>query len=338
MTTLNETIRPELDIVIGQSRAKNVMSRSANSGDNGGEMSSCYINGEKGLGKTHLGNAYLDALCANNPNRKRLSLVPEQIRLIGPEFNDLAETIVAGEEYVLFLDEAQDLMEAPTKQTRTIFNFIRTALDGNNAGKIIPFGAEQSTVFDRKKHVICVATNYPEIFDPKGVIKSRMTDIELDYYTEKELAEIVNMTADRKELLFENGDDLETGPVGLIARCGRGTARFLERIFEQLVSFNTNVITMEHVLVVLRDLNVFPRGLDKKEIMLLNMLSRQPLKKAQFQTVSGASDTAIRRSVAYLSGPDIRFLSETASGFLEITTRGRKYLKRCAETGFDIGK
>lgn len=333
-----EEIRPEFDSVVGQDRYKSMLSLSANAGDNGGEMLSCFVHGEKGLGKTHLLHAYGGALTANNPNRRYHFIKPREVRAIGEEYNRLVESIISGEEYVIIVDEAQDLVITPTQQTRKLLNFFRNALDGNNKGKLITYDGEQMTMFDRKRHVICLATNFPYMLDKSGALQSRFTNVELDLYNEVELIQITGLMADAEEFRFILNENEDVTPANLIARCGRGSARFLERIFEQLRLFNTKEITLRHVQVALRNLKMFPRGLNFTEITLLKAAQKTPIKKSQFLSMTAMDTEELRKSIAYLANPETRFLIESSSGYLETTKRGKSYLAKCAEWNFDIGK
>lgn len=327
-------IREEFRSIIGQERAKQMMSMSAHAGEQYREMLSLLVHGEKGNGKTNIIRAYGESLVANNPNRKLMVLQPRDFRLINETYNRLVETIISGEEYVLIIDEAHELVTDNTKQLRTIFNFIRNALDGNNRGKTIAFDSDQFTMFDRRRHVICLATNYPYLLDKSGALQSRFTEIVLDLYNEKELAKIAELMAEKAGLNFEKTE--ESDPLMLIARCGRGTARFLERIFEQLALFSTDTIGMNHVAIALRNLKLFPRGLNEKEIWLLKTAMVQPINKAQFLSMTGMDSDELKKSIAYLSNPETRLINQAINGTLETTKRGKLYLKKCKEVGFDI--
>lgn len=329
-----ELVKP-FESVIGQSRIKNMLSLSATAGANDREMLSLLLQGPAGLGKTKVAMAYVNAITESLPDIKIHCIQPRDIRLIGEEYNSLIETIVSGDPYVIFIDECHELVTDPTKQNKTIFAFIRKALDGNNKGKQIHLADEQFTMFDRKKHVIIMATNFPHVLDKSGALQSRLNTIELDLYTEKELVKITELMAEGNGIIFRKSET--ENPVERIARCGRGTARFIERIMEQLNLVNNGEpITEKQVSMALKSLKMYPRGLNDKEIMLMSIASSRPINRAQFCAMSQVEPAELRNSIAYMSHPDIRFITQLPSGYIETTKRGNNYLEKCKSLGFDV--
>lgn len=327
-------IKPEFHCLIGQDRAKNTLSLSAIGGENGKEMLSVLITGEKGLGKTRVMDCYGNALVNSNPARTRMSIQPRDIRLLGDNYNNLVSMLISGEEYILEIDEAHELVTDGTKQCTTLFNFLRRALDGNNKGKMIPYADDQFTMFDRKKHVISLATNYPHVLDKSGALQSRFTSIVLDLYNEDELYQITGLMAQSNGLVFADGEGED--PMRRIARCGRGTARFLERIFEQLALIPTDTIAETHVAAVLRNLKLFPRGLGEGEVNIIKKAQNGALTRTQCQLTGKLEGGELNKSLAYMTDTELRFLNQLPNGSFEITSRGRSYLKKCKEMGFEI--
>jgi Holliday junction resolvasome RuvABC ATP-dependent DNA helicase subunit len=323
------------DNIVGQNRLRNMLSLSAEAGANGREMLSGLVRGVAGLGKTALSMAYMNAILEGIPDAKPLCYEPRDLRLAGEAYNDVINAITSPDPYILFLDEVHELATDNTKQCKTIFNFIRKALDGNRKDTQIHVADEQFAVFDRRKQVIIIATNYPHLLDKSGALQSRMTNISLDLYTEAELRKITLLMAGKNNITFNVTEN--ENPVDRIARCGRGTARYLERIMEQLQLVNDGEpITEKQVLSALRNIKIYPRGLDDKEVLLLKVAAKNPINRQQFTAMSQMESEELKKSLAYLTHPDVRFITQLPSGFLETTKRGVAYMKKCEEMGFVI--
>jgi Holliday junction resolvasome RuvABC ATP-dependent DNA helicase subunit len=328
-------INKAFDTIIGQTRAKTMLSMSAEAGKGEREMLSLLIKGPAGLGKTRLGDAYVEALLESNPNMKALRIQPRDIRLIGEEFNNVITAIVSGDPYVLFIDECHELVTDNTKQLKTIFSFIRKALDGNNKGKLIHIQDEQFAIFDRRKHVIIMATNFPHLLDKSGALQSRLNVFDLDLYTEEEMVKITELMAENSGIVFNITE--KENPVKRIAKCGRGTARFVERVMEQLSLVNDGEpITEKQVFTALRNLKMYPRGLNEKEILLLKVAATHPINKGQFSVMAQVDVAEMKPWLAYLTHPNIRFITQLPNGLLETTKVGKTYLTKCKEIGFQI--
>ena len=326
--------------IIGQSRAKEMLTSSARSGARKGEMLSVLFRGLRGSGKTRIVNSYVSALRKERPDMKLLHYKsPAEIRLATDSgYIELIDTLSSDDPYILVIDECHELVTDNTRQHQIIFTFLRNVLDGNNKNKSVQISEELTVNFDKTKHVVILSSNFEHLLDSSGALQSRFTVVELDQYDEDELKSITYGMAKGNGITFH--EDETSQPATRIARCGRGTARFLERIFEQLTLINDgSAITESQVINCLKLLKMYPRGLSANEVRLIEECKtakglKTTLRSVQFKAMTGIDGRELNESIAYLTSPKLRFISVGGNGSLSITNRGETYLKVINELGF----
>jgi SpoVK/Ycf46/Vps4 family AAA+-type ATPase len=215
--------------IIGQYRAKMRLSESISSAMNDGEMISPLIIAEAGVGKTAVMRAYANGLESVGVQTMFFNS-PEEFRERDLQFNQLIELIQSPGKIAVLIDEAHLINFKATRQTDLIRAFLMKAMDGNNQGKFIQLNDEISFVPDRKRIMICLATNFPDKLDRSNAMQSRFDKLDLDLYTKEELIEILQLMLHAKGFRHADSETL-----GIIANCGRGTARPMEKIVDQLV-------------------------------------------------------------------------------------------------------
>lgn len=316
--------------LIGQNRAKTVLSAGIMAAKNGRPLMQPFVTAPKGTGKTEILNRYLDALQDEGFRILRYNS-PADIRLEGNGWEEFKETVLDfTNPYAIMFDEAHEAWEEKTKNMRLLTIFLRKALDKTNIGREIVLQDDMSTYFDRSKHVICMATNEPQKIDEAVV--DRFDKIELELFSEVDLRSILKTMLIQENIKVENELVIQ-----LIANCGRGTARPIRNIVDQINTCygNSKPITLEQALFILRLMNIFPKGLTKLEVNLLQMANNNIIRDAQFLATFPAMDAkTLRFSKGFLSSPEIGFLVQTSRGGMETTKRGKAYLKLIEEKGF----
>lgn len=324
-------IHSNFDSIIGQTRAKTLLSAGIDAAKAGRPITSPLIQGAPGLGKTEIMHRYLDGLEANGFRVLRFSS-PRDIRLPGSGWEYFMETVMDyTTPYAIGFDECHEMAIDKVKNMRSLFTFIRKAMDRTNHNRDIVVSEEFSTRFDRTKNVICMATNYVNTLDPSKALISRFDNIELDLYNYAELRRILAVMMADLQMEVDHEDVLQ-----IIANCGRGTARPMRNIVEQINTvFGTgSPITMEQTFEILRLTKMFPKGLAEYEVELLLNARTRCLKDSQFLAITPSVEPSqLRASKGYLTSHQIGFLTQTPSG-METTTKGKRYLQRIAELGF----
>ena len=325
------TIHPNFSGIVGQNRAKELLSAGIEAAGAGRAAIQPLIDAPPGCGKTEIAHRYLDALECQGFRTMRLAS-PREIRLAGGAWDDFVSMVMdSTTPYAVYFDEAHEMVEDNVKNMNTLFTFIRKAMDRTNDGRDIVLSEEFSTRFDRSKNVIMLSTNFVHKLDKSGALQSRFDHLKLDLYREDELKQILTRMMTKNEMRWENEDVLT-----VISRCGRGTARPIKNIVEQTLTVvgNDRPLTMDDTMRVLRLMKLFPKGLCMEEVQLLQMAVNREIKDNQFlATVPSVEPAQLRMFKGYLTSPEVNFLGITPRG-METTKRGKQYLSLITSKGF----
>ncbi len=323
-------IHPNFSKLIGQHRAKTLLSAGIASFDRGCELIQPLTLAPKGTGKTELSNGYIDALESKGFNVLRYSS-PTELRLPGDVWDEFISVISGDTPYAIYFDEIHEMWEDNVKNMRILCAFLRKALDRTNDNRTIRLSETLEVQFDRTRNVIAGSTNELHVMDEAVV--DRFDKIELDLYSEDELKLILEKMVEAQGMEFADDNVYR-----LIANCGRGTARPLRNIIGEIERLYglSDPITYDQALTALQLTNLYPKGLTKAEVCLLKMACNELLTNAQFLgTYIGVTPTELRLSKGYLSSPNIGFLSQSSKGMMT-TKRGKGYLNLLEQKGFIV--
>ncbi len=327
---MSKTI-PHFGHIVGQNIAKERLTNSVLSAQNGGTVTSPLLIGEAGLGKSAMMDAYGDALEESGFKVIRHKS-PEEFRSKGESFDVIRQTILEGGKWALMIDEGHLFKHRPTVQMDMIFGFLLKALEKQN-GSAIRFG-EDAVYFNRSENVVCLATNFPRVLDKSGAFQSRCDTVILDKYTHEELVQILQKMLVNAGLKPANENTLHS-----IASCGRGTARPMERIVDQLVIDlraygDKDTINKKDVVTALRLSKMFPLGLEPFEIQLLERCRNQILRDNVIKASMPQVETSqFNHSKGFLMSHGL--VVHTTKG-LQTTDNGRKYLDETRKMGFEL--
>ena len=302
---------PYFKNIVGQEFAKELFTSSIKSAIDGGEMLSCFMRGQPGLGKTELGETYGRELAEARKATFTMFHSPKEFRLAGAEFDKFLHFMKSPDPQILFVDESHETDE--TIRCNAFNTFIRKALDPRNNGKEFPVFS-QSVVgqepeehfgsFDCNDKAIILATNFADKVDPSGALQSRIQMIELVHYSESELVEMQRRAYANAgvNLLEEDADQI----MGMIARCGRGTARPITNITKRFrMLFKDDPISFEGAMYAIRLCSYYPRGVTVDEINILqNCIKYARSNTELLALIPNSSVNEIRKSVAYLGSLD----------------------------------
>ena len=322
--------------IVGQIISKERVTEAVNSVMNDGIMQSFLIRGAAGLGKTAMMRAYYYALQAIGVDCLWFNS-PEEFRAKGEAFSSVITLIMESEKWAIFIDEGHLLNHKSTVQMDTIRAFCFKFMDKNNDGQTIRLGEDMTVLVNRKKGCVCLATNFPHKLDKSGALQSRSAGLELDYYTHGELVSIVNIMLPKFGLQPASEKTLAT-----IANCGRGTARPMEKIVEQLAISNSahggtkKTVNRDEIIHALKLSKMFPRGINPWEIRLLVKCQTNAMRDRDILTLCpGLEKSELQAAKSYLIY-ECGFAAE-ARGGIQTTTKGIRYLSEIVKDGFDIG-
>ncbi len=316
----------EFDKIIGQERAKSRLLASVKSFKRGGITLSPLFRAQKGGGKTVLADAYSQELKKAGAKLLRFPS-PEEFREEGKEWDKFIQFFTESERSVMFIDEAHLLTYKATRRMDKARAAIMKSFDKSNIGKVITLDSETSFTFSRKEKTVILATNFPGRLDPSGALQSRMDGMDLDEYDNNELLEILKLM-----LEAEGFHHLNDGTLDIIAKCGRGSARPLEKLVSEITILlggkKTKTITKAEVKTALRNIKLYPFGISEDELSVLQKFLT-PLRSAHAAAALPKIETKLfKQAVGYLFS--LKLLKP--SGSLIVTSeKGKKYLEELKE-------
>lgn len=344
MKTDIDSIKKHFAHIVGQEAAIERLVNAVASAKNGGPMQSPLLEAEAGGGKTALIKAYGEALREEAGADYFYFASPAEFRAKGGNYSDFVNTIMDSPKYAIAIDEAHLLEDAKTMQTRKIKAFIMKALDRNQQGGPIRFDDEICPHFSPEKGAFILGTNFPHKLDKSGAFQSRCHRIKLDSYSVPQLKKILRL------MLKQRGLTTDDKNLDMIAKCGRGTARPMEKIVDELAiiasATGSNSFDRDQIVRALIVTKMYPRGITPEEIKIMTVCDgADKLTRVRISNMMPSVEkTVLNNSIGYLQNvPDLKEDgAETFKPFLMdshglvTTDLGRRYLRECAKAGFAV--
>jgi Holliday junction resolvasome RuvABC ATP-dependent DNA helicase subunit len=267
------------------------------------------FNGAAGLGKTEFAKAFAKEL-----KKPLLEINCSTIRSNQQFFEQIFMPLI-GQEITFLFDEAHALPRPVQNAFLTVFN-----VDGAKRRRFEFDG--QSFEFDfEKQSYIFATTEQDKIFEP---LKKRFDIIDFVPYTDKELGEIVQLSADFVKF--------EDGVLESVSSAVRGNARSAVKMAKKIVMFceaqNTTNFTAKNWKDVCFALGIKPSGLTNSEIEVLNILkTRGSCTLNMLSAATGNSRTVIQRDIEMFL---LRKGYMKIDGTRQITGMGLKVLEEVA--------
>lgn len=308
--------------IIGQSSIVSRLTASINS--NCAMLAQPIFFGEAGLGKTEIGKAYANAIAEKLETEVTFFNSPEEFRHAdSTEFQILLNWLSA-ESGVLVIDECHKFSDKATVQMMKVQSFLLKCLDGQNKGKLIQFDQDNSFTYDKTQKVIILMTNYRDRVNP--ALASRMDVCDLQPYSPEELGKICVQMLGNAGMVAECEKT-----VSLLAKASRGTARPLYNMIQHFTRLGHETITRDFAIKTMRDLDMFPCGLTKHEIHLLQIAQKPTTKSIAQMMVTGLQGN-MSKSVSYLMG--INLMEALSGSHIQTSKKGAKFLEQLTKVGF----
>lgn len=315
--------------LIGQSAAKKRRISAWSAYALGENPESAFFRGTAGLGKTAMMKADIQAAKIAAEIRGEIA-EPKyfdsagSLRRNGEEFSIFMGDALDAKSGALFvyLDEMHELFPA-TVQSAKIVQIVKGLTDSQRGDvRRVSFGDEGDVTRHASQVAFVCGTNFPHKVKDYDAIVSRLGGIDLDLYTTAELCEIAALLAKKSGLTINE----ET--LAMMARCGRGTARPVEKMIasakREAVILGKHTLNRGEIVGIMRDLSLYPRGLARHEIIMLAMSEKDGYVKKQTVATALAIETAtVADSLAFLQGTG--FIHVQGSQYT-ITKEGRDYL------------
>lgn len=324
-----EKISEPFAALVGQRAAKKRRVSAWSAYALGENPESCFFRGAAGLGKTALMKADIKA-----------ARIAAEIRgeYANPNYYDSAGALRRnGEEFSVFMGKALDSQSGPmfvyldemhelfpaTVQSAKVVQMVKGLTDSQRGDiRRVSFGDEGEVTRHASQVAFICGTNFPHKVKDYDAIVSRLGGIDLDLYTTAELCEIAALLAKKSGLTIND----ET--LAMMARCGRGTARPVEKMIDsakrEAVILGKHTLNRSEIVNIMRDLSLYPRGLARHEVLMLAMSEKDGYIKKQTVATALAIETAtVADSLAFLQGTG--FIHVQGSQYT-ITKQGRDYL------------
>lgn len=293
--------------------------------------------GEAGIGKSRLLRAELAArskateIRYNRAANVGFYQTPQEFRLIGDTFFDMVTTLAEGDGIVC--DELHEVQTRPTVQIGKFCSALKQLMD-NGKGQNRRVQLDETTIINRSQEDVFFAcgTNYPQtIKDGPAIISRFGGETPLALYNEEELTKILLIMS------ASAGIHVHESTLGLLAKCGRGTARPLEGIISHLAKIarveNKKTVNRAEALEAMQALSLYPHGISEREISIL-VNSKGAGMPIRFIPIRYAIEAkAANLSVSFLAATN--FLSVKA-GVCLLTTYGAAYLENLKQDKFHI--
>lgn len=300
---------------------------------------SFFVTGAAGLGKTHMLRADLKARAAAIKIRRQREAEtlflrsPQDVRLAGDAYFNFIEHVQNGDGQAI--DELHEIDMSATVQSRKIKGILKGLLD-NGAGATRTVRLDDDTTIARHVSEIYfgAGTNYPEkIKDGPAIISRFGGETPLSLYSVSELSEILMAMA------AAAGLRVHESTVGLIAKCGRGTARPLESIIAHLsrvaVTSGKDTINRSEALDAMRALELYPLGVSAREVAILIRSKGAGLMTRMIPILWAIEPKAASQSVSFLSS--LGFIGAgTRAGTIQLSTAGAAYLDQLSADKFTL--
>jgi Holliday junction resolvasome RuvABC ATP-dependent DNA helicase subunit len=309
--------------IIGQSPIINRLKVSVNA-PIGAKLAQPIFFGEAGLGKTEIAKSYCNAIAEKLDCEPLFFNSPAEFRHSeSSELNQLLNWF-SQESGVLVIDECHLFEAAKTVSMQRVQGFILKCLDAQNTGKTIQFDQDNSFSYDKSKKVIIMMTNHKNKID--SALVSRMDSCDLQQYTHHELEKICVQMLANEEMSADSEKTL-----ALLAKASRGSARPLYNMIQQFSRMGVDLITFDVAITTMRDLNMFPRGLVRDELHLLEK-AKNPITSSIAKSLIVGLQGNMAKSVAYLFGHGL--LSPLSGGSFKTSEKGKFFLERLEKLGF----
>lgn len=317
--------------IVGQENAKARLSSSLDSIDNGGIMENLLVGGQAGLGKSALMRAHSEALKERGFEVLYLEKAAE-LRKKGSCYDGWLQMIMDCPRYAIFFDEVQTLFKKTTIQTDSVVEYLMKVGDGGNRRKTVRVGEEMTCSFDPSNHVVFLGTNLEG--DLTDAILDRYPRLALKEYDHDQLVAILQIMLGREDMKPACETTLAN-----IAKCGRGTARPMEKIITQLrvaVGHSKSTINREDVTTALKLADMFPLGVESQEIQILQATKSTPMRDVVLSAVLPSVDSkTLKASKGYLIAQKLGV--QLTSGF-QATDKGVRYMTDIQKAGFKLPK
>ena len=270
--------------IVGQDSAKKKLSFYIDNYKRSGRIAHTLFNAPKGTGKTMLARTVAANLNKIAPNKQYLEVNCATIKTMKQFFEQLLLTSVVDKDVTILFDEASELPKSVTMALLTILNpneENRTRLSYDD------FDFE----FDFKRQSFLFATT--EAHKMFHALKDRLNRIDLQPYSQKDIADIVALNLDKKKVKYDKSILLD------IASVLRGNARQAVKMSGDIIDYmhgNNSKFTAKNWEDMRSALDILPMGISPVELNVLEAIGqRNGTSLTQLSAITGMSRESLQK-------------------------------------------
>jgi len=270
--------------IIGQDSAKKKLTFYIDNYKRSGRIAHTLFNAPKGTGKTMLARTVAANLNKINSNKQYIEVNCATIKTMKQFCEQLLLTSVVDKDVTVLFDEASELPKSVTMALLTILNpneENRTRLSYDD------FDFE----FDFKRQSFLFATT--EAHKMFHALKDRLNRIDLQSYTQKDIADILALNLDKKKVKYDKSILLD------IASVLRGNARQAVKMSGDIIDYmhgSNGKFTAKNWEDMRSALDILPMGISPVELNVLEAIGqRNGTSLTQLSAITGMSRESLQK-------------------------------------------
>ena len=299
--------------IIGQTSAKKKLGFFIDNYKRTGKMKSVFLNAPKGCGKTTFARSIAATLKKHNPDKEYVELNCGGIRNAKQFCESVLLSRVVDRDVTVLFDESHALKSDVQNLMLTMFN---TGSEKNR----LAYDEFDFDIDFRRQTFLFATTEADKVDTP---LKNRLEEIHLQTYTEQDLAQIIFLNIEKKNILAEEST------IADVASVVRQNAREAVKMADHIVDYmhgKDDIFGDQQWQEMRSALDILPLGISPVELAVLREIRTSGTSLSDLAAATGMSKTAVSGSAElFLRQNRLMYVGDKSWRYL--TQRGADLLK-----------
>jgi Holliday junction resolvasome RuvABC ATP-dependent DNA helicase subunit len=299
--------------IVGQASAKKKLGFFIDNYKRTGKMKSVFLNAPKGCGKTTFARSIAATLKKHNPDKEYVELNCGGIRNAKQFCESVLLSRVVDRDVTVLFDESHALKSDVQNLMLTMFN---TGSEKNR----LAYDEFDFDIDFRRQTFLFATTEADKVDTP---LKNRLEEIHLQTYTEQDLAQIIFLNIEKKNIIAEEST------VADVASVVRQNAREAVKMADHIVDYmhgKDDIFGDQQWQEMRSALDILPLGISPVELAVLREIRTSGTSLSDLTAATGMSKTAISGSAElFLRQNRLMYVGDKSWRYL--TQRGADLLK-----------